>query len=164
MYLVMWALIILLLACVLVYTPSFSKPYSNKHIVNRRVKALYSGKTLLKFSAISLVFQIFYFVIALKNNFFGAPQWLIICITTFSSGSIIFYSFSGTLRILIFCYRLNIVKRIIVIFLLFIPIVNIFALRFICTGLQTLNGFSAHKAACQNQRAENQVYDQIPRF
>ena len=107
------------------------KPYKvkfDKAAVNARVRAMYGGKILLKYTAISLVFQTIYYIIAIKNSFWDMPKgvWISDAVV---AGIIIFgYGFNGIARIMVLCGRLGIIKRVAAFFLLPVPIVGIFAL------------------------------------
>ncbi len=112
------------------------KPYRvkfEKGSVSMRIRAMYGGKILLKWTAVSLVFQTVYYIFAIKNSFWDMPKsvWIADAVT---AGIIILgYGFNGIVRIMVLCGRLGVVKRAAAFFLLPVPVVGIFAL----TGLYT---------------------------
>ncbi len=136
------------------------KPYKtkfDKSEVNIRIRAMYGGKYLLKYTAISLVFQTIFYIFAIKNNFRGLPKsyWIP---DTVIAGLIIFgYGFNGIIRIMVLCRRLGIVKRVLAFFLLPVPIVGIFALIGLYRSANAEYDYETTRAACDVQRAESQI-------
>lgn len=137
-----------------------AKPYKtkfDKSSVNIRIRTMYGGKYLLKYTAISLVFQTIFYIAAILNNFWGLPKsyWIPDAVI---AGLIIFgYGFNGILRIMILCRRLGIVKRVLAFFLLPIPIVGIFALIGLYRSANAEYDYETTRAACDSQRAESQI-------
>ncbi len=136
------------------------KPYKtkfDKSEVNIRIRAMYGGKYLLKYTAISLVFQTIFYIFAIKNNFWGLPKsyWIPDAVI---AGLIIFgYGFNGIVRIMVLCRRLGIVKRVLAFFLLPVPIVGIFALIGLYRSAKAEYDYETTRAACDVQRAESQI-------
>ncbi len=136
------------------------KPYTvrfDKSTVKLRVRAMYGGKILLKYTAISLVFQTAFYIWAVKNSFWGIPKgvWMADAVT---AGLIVFgYGFNGIIRIACLCRRLGIVKRLVAFFLLPVPIVGIFALAVMYKAAKAEYDYETTRAACDSQRVESQV-------
>ena len=136
------------------------KPYRvnfDKTEVNVRVRAMYGGKILLKFTAISLVIHTVYYILAIRNNFWDLPKPLWITDTVISSVIILGYGWNGILRIVLLCRRLGIVKRVVYFFLLPVPIVGIFVLISMYRTAKTEYDYETTRKACENQRIESQV-------
>ncbi len=136
------------------------KPYRakfDKSEVNIRIRAMYGGKYLLKYTAISLVFQTIFYIAAIVKNFRGLPKscWIPDAVI---AGLIIFgYGFNGIIRIMVLCRRLGIVKRVLAFFLLPVPIVGIFALIGLYRSANAEYDYETTRAACDSQRIESQV-------
>lgn len=136
------------------------KPYRvkfDKATVNIRIRAMYGGKILLKYTAISLAFQTVYYIFAIKNSFWGVgkPVWITDAVI---AGLIILgYGFNGIIRITVLCRRLGIVKRVVCFFLLPVPIVGIFALISMYRTAKAEYDYETTRKACESQRIESQV-------
>ncbi len=136
------------------------KPYKvrfDKTEVKLRVRAMYGGKILLKFTALSLVFQTVYYIFAIKNDFWGMPKPIWITDTVVTALLVLGYGWNGILRIACLCRRLGIVKRIVTFFLLPVPIVGIFALIIMYRAAKAEYDYETTRAACDSQRVESQV-------
>ncbi len=136
------------------------KPYRikfDKSTVNVRVRAMYGGKILLKFTAISLVIHTVYYILAIRNNFWDMPKPLWITDTVISSVIILGYGWNGILRIVLLCRRLGIVKRVVYFFLLPVPIVGIFVLISMYRTAKAEYDYETTRKICENQRIESQV-------
>lgn len=136
------------------------KPYRvkfDKTTVNTRVRAMYGGKILLKFTAVSLVFNTIYYIFAIKNNFWDFPKPLWITDTVISSVIILGYGWNGILRITLLCRRLGIVKRVVYFFLLPVPIVGIFVLISMYRTAKAEYDYETTRKICESQRIESQV-------
>lgn len=133
------------------------KPYCKRVQTGVRVRALYGGKILMEYSLFSAVFQGAFYIVCVKNSFFGMPRWLIL--TDIISAAVIFFGFclNGLIRILVCCRRLNIVKRIIVFLLLFVPVGNLAAMWYMHKIAGEEYDFEETRAACDRQRVESQV-------
>lgn len=136
------------------------KPYSvkfDKAAVSARVRSMYGGKILLKYTAVSLVFQTVYYIIAVRNNFWDIPKGVWIA-DAVAAGIIIFgYGFNGIIRIMVLCGRLGIVKRVLAFFLLPVPVAGIFALIGLYRSAKAEYDYETTRAACDSQRVESQV-------
>ena len=136
------------------------KPYKtkfDKSAVSLRVRAMYGGKYLLKYTAVSLVCQTVYYIIAIQKNFWDIPKsiWIADAVVT---GLIVFgYGWNGILRIMILCRRLGVIKRAAAFFLLPVPFVGIFALIGLYNSAKAEYDYETTRAACDNQRVESQV-------
>ncbi|MBQ8177051.1 MAG: triacylglycerol lipase [Oscillospiraceae bacterium] len=136
------------------------KPYRinfDKTEVNVRVRAMYGGKILLKYTAISLLCNTVYYIFAIKNNFWGIDKPLWITDTVISAVIILGYGWNGILRIVLLCRRLGIVKRVVYFFLLPVPIVGIFVLISMYRTAKAEYDYETTRKACENQRIESQV-------
>ena len=137
------------------------KPYRvkfDKTTVNTRVRAMYGGRILLKFTAISLFCNTVYYILDAENNFFwDAPEFLRIADTVISSVIILGYGWNGILRIVLLCRRLGIVKRVVYFFLLPVPIVGIFVLISMYRTAKAEYDYETTRKICESQRIESQV-------
>ncbi len=136
------------------------KPYRvkfDKTTVNIRIRAMYGGKILLKFTAISLLCNTVYYIFAVKNSFWGIDKPLWITDTVISSVIILAYGWNGILRITLLCRRLGIVKRVVYFFLLPVPIVGIFVLISMYRTAKAEYDYETTRKACESQRIESQV-------
>lgn len=133
------------------------KPHNRKLKVKLRVRALYGGKVLLGYSAWSVLFQTVFYIVMGVNGFFGLPKGLVIADTITAALLVFGFALNGIIRVLVLCYRLNIVKRIVVFLLLPIPIVNIFVLGYMYRIADEEYAFEDTRAGCDEQRAESQV-------
>lgn len=135
------------------------KPYKGKLRVKARVKALYGGKVLIGCSAFSAVFQIVFYAVMIPNGFFGLFLSKGVLIADSICTVLVFAAFAlnGIIRVLTCCYRLNIIKRIIVFMLLPFPVVNIFVLAYMYRIADEEYAYEDTKAGCDEQRAESQI-------
>lgn len=136
------------------------KPYRvkfDKTTVNTRVRAMFGGKILLKFTAISLVIHTVYYILAIRNNFWDMPKPLWITDTVISSIIILGYGWNGILRIVLLCRRLGIVKRVVYFFLLPVPIAGIFVLISMYRTAKAEYDYETTRKICESQRIESQV-------
>ena len=136
------------------------KPYKvrfDKSEVNVRIRAMYGGKILLKWTAVSLVIQTVFYIFAVKNNFWDIPKSVWIWDAVIAGLIVLGYGFNGIIRIAFLCRRLGIVKRIITFFLLPIPVVGIFALIAMYNAAKAEYDYETTRAACDSQRVESQV-------
>ncbi|NLZ45453.1 MAG: triacylglycerol lipase [Clostridiales bacterium] len=118
---------------------------------------MYGGKILLTALFYSLMVQIVFYIIAYKTGFWNLPKWLIITDTVVSQVLIISYLLNGIIRVIALCYRLNIVKRVLFIMLLWVPIVNLFILRSLIKTAKEEYDYETTKKAFDDQRIESQV-------
>lgn len=136
------------------------KPYKvrfDKSEVNVRIRAMYGGKILLKWTAVSLVVQTVFYIFAVKNNFWDIPKSVWIWDAVIAGLIVLGYGFNGIIRIAFLCRRLGIVKRIVTFFLLPIPVVGIFALISMYNAAKAEYDYETTRAACDSQRVESQV-------
>lgn len=136
------------------------KPYTvrfDKSTVKLRVRAMYGGKILLKWTAISLAFQTVFYILAVKNSFWGIPKGVWITDAVIAGLIVLGYGFNGIIRIACLCRRLGIVKRVVTFFLLPVPVVGIFALAVMYRSAKAEYDYETTRAACDSQRAESQV-------
>lgn len=136
------------------------KPYKvrfDKSEANLRVRAMYGGKILLKWTAVSLIFQTAWYIYAIKNNFWDIPKSVWITDAVLTGIIILGYGFNGIIRIAFLCRRLGIAKRIITFFLLPIPVVGIYALIVMYNAAKAEYDYETTRAACDRQRVESQV-------
>ncbi len=133
------------------------KPHNRKLRVKVRVKALYGGKVLIGYSAWSALLQTVFYIVMGVNGFFGLPRGLVIADTVTAVLLVLGFALNGIIRVLVLCYRLNIIKRIVVFLLLPIPVVNIFVLRYMYKIADEEYAFEDTRVECDEQRAESQV-------
>ncbi len=136
------------------------KPYRKKDIKEKlsiRIRAMYGGKILLKYTAYSLVIQTVYYIFAVKNSFWGMPKAVWIWDAVVTALLVLGYGWNGILRIACLCRRLGIVKRIVTFLLLPVPVAGIFALISMYKAAKAEYDYETTRAACDSQRVESQV-------
>lgn len=133
------------------------KSHNRKLRVKLRVKALYGGKVLIGYSAWSVLLQTAFYIVMGVNGFFGLPRGLVIADTVTAALLVFGFALNGIIRVLVLCYRLNIIKRIVVFLLLPIPVVNIFVLGYMHKIADEEYAFEDTRVGCDEQRAESQV-------
>ena len=136
------------------------KPYRvqfKKAHASLRVRAMYGGKILLKFTAVSLALQTAFYVLAVKNDFWGIPEAVRIADTIVTAVMVIGYGLNGVARIFFLCRRLGIVKRVIAFLLLPVPAVNIFVLGSLYRAAKAEYDYETTRAVCDSQRVESLV-------
>lgn len=112
------------------------RPYWDRSKMAARLKIMYGGHRLLKLCRYGILFQIVFYLFLLLGNFSPFPllrENLTLCIGDFICCFIYYYLLivNSCIRILCTCRRLGIIKRLIVIFFLFTPVVNLFLLRYL---------------------------------
>lgn len=136
------------------------KPYKvkfDKSEVNVRIRAMYGGKILLKWTAFSLVIQTVFYIFAVKSNFWDIPKSVWTWDAAAAGLIVLGYGFNGIIRIAFLCRRPGIVKRIVTFFLLPIPVVGIFALISMYNAAKAEYDYETTHAAFDSQKAKSQV-------
>lgn len=141
---------ILLIICFLYTTVRlhfFTFRYSQCN--NLRINVLYGGQLLIRFSLWGLTLQLLYYILVISLTSwatFRNSSWLsLLGFLNFNNNTILFWAdalatavfflfllANGTLRLLFSCYRLGILRRILIAVNLWIPVVNLFLYNYIC--------------------------------
>lgn len=117
--------------------------FRNSQCDNFRVNILYGGQLLIRFALWGLTIQLLYYYVFLFHGgylpgslweflgFYKNPLlfWLDFLITMLFLLRLLA---NGTLRLLLTCYRLGILRRILIAVTLWIPVVNLFLMHYIC--------------------------------
>ncbi len=119
-------------------------PFRHSQIDNFRVNVLFGGQLLIRFSLWGFTCQILYYLgLFFFHDSLSAPWaeflfpggkymvlfWIDAFLTVlFLWGFLV----NGALRVLFTCYRLGILRRILIVFNLWIPILNLFLMNYIC--------------------------------
>jgi len=108
-------------------------PHSKKPIVNFRLRMMFGGRIIVLYGLYTACIQtIIYLMGTTTIQKLSVPEHILIIDCIIVVLSIIILIINGMLRILCTSRRLNIVKRLIVGFWVFIPIVNIFMMLYAC--------------------------------
>ncbi len=118
---------------------------------NLRINVLYGGQLLIRFSLWGLTVQVLYYVLVITltswaPSWTSTPSWMaFLSFLNFNDNVILFWAdafvtavfflfllANGTLRLLFTCYRLGILRRILIAVNLWIPVVNLFLMNYIC--------------------------------
>ncbi|MBQ8827397.1 MAG: hypothetical protein IJ007_09925 [Oscillospiraceae bacterium] len=136
------------------------KPYRvqfKKAHASLRVRAMYGGKILLKFTAVSLAVQTAFYIFAFKNEFWGIPEAVKTADIIVTAVMVLGYGLNGITRIFLLCRRLGVVKRIMAFMFLPVPIVNIFVLVSLYRSAKAEYDYETTRAVCDSQRIESLV-------
>lgn len=106
-------------------------PRINEEIDEFRVKILIGGRRLVLYSLYSGFTQIIFYLF-LFEMLKDIPKGIIIIDTIIAAVSLIVFYINGMARILITSKRLNIIKKIIAVFTMLIPVVNIPVMVYAC--------------------------------
>ncbi|MDH6307875.1 triacylglycerol lipase [Dysgonomonas sp. PF1-14] len=133
-------------------------PCSTDKEVATRVKVVYQGRFLLILFFALLVAQLILFLLYYQfNPITSIPS------DTFRNNSILAFVLiiltflNGFYRILIFSTRLRIVRRIVVCCLIWIPVVNIFVIIYLCRIASNEYDHACNKAYNENMRKDSSV-------
>ncbi len=133
-------------------------PCSTDKEVTTRVKVVYQGRSLLILSLVLLVAQLI-----LLFSYYQFNPTFPISADTFRNNSILAFALilltflNGFYRILIFSTRLRIVRRIVVCCLIWIPVVNIFVIMYLCRIASNEYDHACNKAYNENVRKDSSV-------
>lgn len=105
-----------------------------REIVNTRLKIMIDGRSLILYGLYLIVIQSILYITIYKTTFKEfIPKNIFIIDIIITGICIILLITNGILRILCTSKRLNIIKRLIIAFWIWIPIINIFILLYACS-------------------------------
>ncbi|HOV27715.1 MAG TPA: triacylglycerol lipase [Pseudobacteroides sp.] len=131
-------------------------PRINEEIDEFRVKILIGGRRLVLYSLYSGFTQIIFYLF-LFEMLKDIPKGIIIIDTIIAAVSLIVFYINGMARILITSKRLNIIKKIIAVFTMLIPVVNIPVMVYACGAAKEEIEHECYRVVKQNIRIESQV-------
>lgn len=130
----------------------------NKKIVNIRLRVMLGGRSLVLYGLYVAFIQIVIYLIGFKAiQNISIPKNILIIDIIIMVLNIITLIVNGMLRILWTSRRLNIVKRLIVAFWSFIPIVNIFILLYACHIARIEYDHECYKVINNKARVDSEV-------
>jgi triacylglycerol lipase len=133
-------------------------PNKKKQIVNIRLKIMIGGRSLVLYGLYVVCVQCIIYIIGLKEmQGLSIPKHILIIDIIIMVVSIIALITNGMLRILCTSRRLNIIKRIIVAFGSFIPIINIFILLYACHIARIEYDHECYKVINNEARVDSEV-------
>ena len=108
-------------------------PHTKKQIVNLRLRVMLGGRRIVLYGLYTAFIQTIIYLTGLTTiQNLGTPEHILIIDSIIAVVIIITLLVNGMLRILYTSRRLNIVKRLIVGFWSFIPIINVFIMLYAC--------------------------------
>lgn len=133
-------------------------PYINKQIVNIRLRVMLGGRSLVIYGLYVAFIQIIIYLMGFKAiQNISIPKNIFIIDIVVMVLNIITLIVNGMLRILFTSRRLNIVKRLIVGFWSFIPIINIFILLYACHIARIEYDHECYKVINNEARVDSEV-------
>lgn len=132
-------------------------PFRNNESGNIRTGILYGGQMLVKIGIVGMILQIFYYWIChvyFSRFLHGLGTYYFILDVVYSLIFVWLFLLNGSLRILCTCKRLGIVKRLIICFSLWIPLLNLFFTHYMCRMAKdeyALEAFRTFTNACRKE-------------
>lgn len=133
-------------------------PIKNDKIGNTRLSVMLGGRTIMLCGLYSVVGEIIYLIVINQYttiNYLDNPTAIIDLILSFLIIAILLLN--GSLRILFTSKRLGIVKRIIILFSFWIPIINLIVILYACHIVRLEYDHECYKVISNNERIESQV-------
>lgn len=123
-----------------------------------RLRMLIGGRKILLSGLYGLIVQVVFYSLyfAYRNNL-QIPKAIFITDIVISILSILFLILNGSLKILVSSKRLNIAKRIIAFWSMFIPIINIFSFIYICYIAKSEYDHDTYKIDLESVRVESEI-------
>ncbi|EJO5347717.1 triacylglycerol lipase [Clostridium botulinum] len=136
-------------------------PYSKKQTVKFRMRILIGGRRIILYGLFALFTQILccsyiYVYSGIIKNF-NIPTYTSILDMVITLLFTIILIINGCLRLLFTSRRLNIIKRLIVLCMLFIPIVNIFIILYACRLAKDEYEHECYKANIEKTRVDSDI-------
>ena len=110
-------------------------PFRYNESGSPRLGILYGGRLLIKSSVLGMVLQLFYYILFFQTKWFPIPLHdtkVVVFDTIYTFCFLYLFILNGTLRILFTCKRLGIVKRFLICINMWIPILNLIFLHYMC--------------------------------
>ena len=133
-------------------------PNAKKQIVNLRLKIMLGGRHLVLCGMYVALIQFLIYLIGIKTmQDLVIPKNIVTIDSVFMVLNTIILFANGILRILCTSRRLNIIKRYMVSFMIFIPIVNIFIMLYVCHIVKIEYDHECNKVINNEARVDSQV-------
>lgn len=133
-------------------------PHTKKQIVNIRLRVMLGGRRIVLYGMYTAFIQIVIYLAGLTTmQNFGIPEYILIIDSIIVVLTIITLLVNGMLRILCTSRRLNIVKRLIVGFWSFIPIINIVIMLYACHIAEMEYDHECYKVINHEARVDSAV-------
>ncbi|MDS1003887.1 triacylglycerol lipase [Clostridium sporogenes] len=160
----MWQSIIigeLIIITIYLYGKINLSPHSTKQTDKVRLRILIDGRRIILYGLFTLFTQIIccsyiYFYSGIIRNF-NIPTYISILDIVITILFTIILIINGWLRLFCTSRRLNIIKRLIVLCMLFIPIVNIFIILYACSLAKDEYEHECYKADIEKTRVDSDI-------
>ena len=129
-----------------------------KKVVNTRLKIMVDGRSLIRYGLYTIIIQSILYITIYKTiykNFIPNNIFIMDIIVTVIC--VISLITNGILRILCTSKRLNIIKRIIIAFWIWIPVVDIFILLYICNIAKNEYDHECYKVLRNDMRVDSDI-------
>lgn len=132
--------------------------YSKSKNNTFRLRMLIGGRKILLSGLYALIVQvIFYSLYVIYKNDLQVPKAILIIDIVISVLSILLLIVNGSLKILLSSKRLNIIKRLIIFWCMFIPIINIFSFLYASHLAKAEYDHDTYKIDLETVRAESEI-------
>lgn len=133
-------------------------PHTKKQIVNLRLRLMLGGRRIVLYGLYTALVQIVIYITGFTTvQNLGIPESILIIDNIVTVVAIITLLVNGMLRILCTSRRLNIVKRLIVGFWSFIPIINVFIMLYACHIAEMEYDHECYKVINHEARVDSAV-------
>lgn len=124
---------------------------------NRRVRVLWAGRMALRGGLLLLLMQAVFYLWVLPPLAGGLPGWVVPADLAAAFLLVALVILGGALRILFTCRRLGIVKRVLLVLNLWIPVVNLFLMLWLCRAARDEYDHECYREEAHRVRAERDV-------
>ena len=124
---------------------------------NRRVRVLWAGRMALRGGLLLLLMQAVFYLWVLPPLAGGLPGWVVPADLAAAFLLVALVILGGALRILFTCRRLGIVKRVLLVLNLWIPVVNLFLMLWLCRAARDEYDHECYREEARRVRAERDV-------
>ncbi|MBZ9691549.1 triacylglycerol lipase [Clostridium botulinum] len=129
-----------------------------KKAVNTRLKIMIDGRSLIRYGLYIIIIQSILYITIYKTIYINfIPNNIFIMDIIITVICVISLITNGILRILCTSKRLNIIKRIIIAFWIWIPVVNIFILLYICNIAKNEYDHECYKVFRNDMRVDSDI-------
>lgn len=135
-------------------------PFRENESGNVRIGILYGGRLLVQFSVLGFVLQIVYYILLFWAGWFPelmkeTPVLIFDVVYTFLF--VWLFMLNGSLRMLFACRRLGIVKRILICIWLWVPILNIFLVHYMCRLTRDEYQLEVFRRELKEERKDSEI-------
>lgn len=133
-------------------------PYKKKEIVNMRLRIMIGGRQLVIYGLYTAVAQGLIYIITFKKlEYWAVPNYIFNIDIIVVVLAVVSLLLNGMIRILCTSRRLNILRRIIVASMMFIPVVNIFVMLYVCHIATIEYDHECYKVINHQARVDSQI-------